>query len=541
MKRLLLVGGVVLALIVGVGAWMALSSRAAKAKEAEKERQRNETTVKREDVVVSVVDSGSIDALKAVELKSRVSGRVARILVEEGDLVRAGQLVAVIDPKETALKVKQDRAQLRGAQAAADRTGIELEQRRTTARAAYEQARERLEQIRAEAGVQPDLSRSQIESARAQLKLAQQSLEQLTKTTQPNERTAAESALREAAASLENAQREHDRRKMLVQKGYIAGRDLDDSALQLRLAETRQQSARDRLNRLESQQKIDRDQAHQRVLQAESDLDRAVAGQVQDVVKRRELVSAQAALRQAEANLRDVDVLARSRVQSMATVEQIATVLADSERQLGETEIRAPIDGLVTRKLVQEGELVASISGFSAGTTIVRIEDRRSMRVLLAINEIDVAKLREQMKAKVVIDAFPDTPFAGTVNKIAPASQMATTSASSDAVVKYEVEIWLDRPDPRLRSGMSAKCTLESVRRDKVLVLPLDFIGRDGERRYVEKVGAGGKTTRATVKIGATSGAKAEIVSGVKVGDRVRKPKFTGPSRKGMMTFGPEE
>ena len=86
-----------------------------------------------EDVKVStgtlsreVIETGKLESVKTVEVKSRVGGRVATLFVDEGDLVEQGQLVAIIDPEETELRVKQDRARLDGAEASMSRLSIEI-------------------------------------------------------------------------------------------------------------------------------------------------------------------------------------------------------------------------------------------------------------------------------------------------------------------------------------------------------------------------------------------------------------------------------
>ena len=162
------------------------------------------------------------------------------------------------------------------------------------------------------------------------------------------------------------------------------------------------------------------------------------------------------------------------------------------------------------------------------------------MRVMLNVNEIDVAKLRLGLPAEIEVDAVPKEKFKGIVQKIAPASSQAT---ASDAVVRYQVEIYVDSPDTRLKSGMSAKCTLITTSREKVLSLPLEYVGRDGEKRFVEfpipkDAKPGTKPERKDVKIGIQTGSKVEIIEGVKEGDKVIKPTFNGPARQGAMSFG---
>lgn len=507
-------------------------------------------TVTRGDLEVKVVETGTIDAVKAVEVKSRVSGRLAQLLVDEGDHVVKGQLIAVIDPKETQLQVERDSASLSGAQSAVERAAIDIVQRRVTAAEDLKQAKARVAQLEAELGVQPTLTNQAIASAQTAVNTAIQAREQLTKTTQPLERTNAETEVREANSGMKNAESELERRVALLRQGFVAQRSVEEARLALDQAQSRVARALDRLVRLDTQQRIETQQANERVLQTQTDLERAKANRIQDLVKRKEYETAVAAMKKADVALMDVQALQKSRQQQMATVRQLQSVVGESQRQLGETEIRAPISGVVTKKMVQEGELVASISGFSAGSPIVRIEDRGQMMVKLDVNEIDTARLGVGMPAKVEIDALPKLPLNGTVHKIAPSSKGAGTAAQGGAetVVKYEVEIWLSSTDPDIRSGMSAKCSIIPERRTKTLQLPVEFVGKDSKGRFVEfplskaeQEKKGAVPRRVYVQVGLSTGSRIEVLSGVKEGDVVARPEYKGPVRKGMMQMGPDD
>jgi multidrug efflux pump subunit AcrA (membrane-fusion protein) len=190
--------------------------------------------------------------------------------------------------------------------------------------------------------------------------------------------------------------------------------------------------------------------------------------------------------------------------------------------------------------------MATGLSTFSSGSTIVTLEDRTSMRVKLQMNEIDVAKLELGMPAKVVVDALPKSTFAGTVKKIAPASidsTNASATTSADAVVRYEVEIYLDEAPEELRSGMTAKCTLDVLKRNQVLTIPAEFVGQEGDQSFVmlKATGERDKPRRVSVKVGAKSGSKVEIEGAVRVGDKLVKPDYKGPQRKGAMQFGGDE
>jgi len=189
---------------------------------------------------------------------------------------------------------------------------------------------------------------------------------------------------------------------------------------------------------------------------------------------------------------------------------------------------------------------VASLSSFSSGTPIVRIEDRTRMMVKLEVNEIDVAKLKVGMPARIVVDAIPDRTLAGKVRKIAPTSMNFQSQAQSaqatnpDAVVKYEVEVGIEDRQAALRSGMSAKCTMETLRRNRVLTLPIEFVRQEGEQWFVELLPADGKGSprKTKVQVGAFTGSLVEVVSGVPEGAKVMRPKFTGPQRRTMIQMG---
>lgn len=529
-------------LVCGGGGYLYLKMQAAKAKQTGPDT--NIAKVEKGDLLVQVVETGTVDAVKNVEAKSRVAGRLLKLLVDEGSTVHQGELIAVIDPQESELRVRQDEAQLKGAQSAVARTDIEIAQRRITAQVALEQAQKRLEQLEKENAAQPSLTRSAIDAAQSAANSAQQALEQLERTTQPNERTQAQNALQEAQYTADQAQRELDRREGLLAKGFISRREFEDGRLQYELAGSRLKTAQDRVSRLATQQALELKQAQERVRQARAELTRAQTNRYVDAVKSKELETARLQVRQARAALKDVDALVQSKYQGQASVDQIASVLGDSRRQLRETEIRAPFDGVVTKRYVEVGDLITALSPFSPGTPIVRIEDRTVLRVIAAMNEIDVARIHEGMGVDVEIDAIPGAELKGKVKRIGQASiatgSQTAASGQSDAVVKYQVEIYLEPNKAPIRTGMSAKCRLDVLKREGVLRLPVAFVGKDNRGSYVMLPSAtkGGKPTRKDIKAGTSTGAWVEVLDGLKLGETVVRPPFTGPERTGFIQTG---
>ena len=511
-----------------------------------KKETAKQQTVERGELLVQVVETGSLKAIKTVEVKSRVSGRVKQLFLEEGQNVAAGQLLAEIDPTETQLQVDQNSAQVRGAEAGARNQSIQIGQRRITARNALEKAKSNLRQIQMELKIQPTLTNATVASAQSAYDQSLQALHQLETVTQPNSRTATEIAHRDALNSLQNAQTESQRMENLLEQGYVAKRETEGARLQLSLAETKLRTAKENLDRLQTSLKLESDQARERVRQAKAQLDQAKANTIQDRVKREQYQRALREVSDAQAQLRDVDALVAGRDQQMAQIAQLRSVLSDGQRQLGETRIVSPVSGVVTNRPVQVGELVSSLNSFSAGTTVFRIEDRSQMVVSLSINEIDVAKLSIGTISEIKIDAFPNEKFTGKVTKIAPANVSATAQTSADAVVKYEVEVTLDKTSPQMKSGMSAKCTMKVIDKKDVLTIPLDFLGKDEKGSYIvlkpkDPKNKKDKGTRVDVVTGPQSSTKIEIVSGAKSGQEIIKPEYKGPKRKGMMDFSSDE
>lgn len=522
----------------------------AKMAEAQKAKTANTTKVARKDIVNKVIETGTIDAVKSVEVKSRVSGRVKKLFVDEGDQVVAGQLLAIIDPRETQLQVEQGQAQLRGAQANVARTSIQISQQRINSAAALQQALARLAQVKAELGIQPTLTNATVRTAASAVETAKNEVRRLETTSQPNARSADLASLKEAQSNYDTALSDYNRQSELLRDGYVSTKIVENSRNSLTVAEARLLQAKDAHDRLENQLRLELARANDSLRSAQADYDKAVANRIQNDIKRREYESAVADVNKARAGMQEVSSLVQSKISSQASVDQLSSQLADAQRNLGETEIRAPIAGIVTQRLIQEGELATGLSSFSSGTTLVKLEDRKALRVRLNINEIDTAKLATGMNANVTVDALPNETFLGEVKKIAPSSvgQETTTVASStvnnETVVKYEVEIWLLTSSEKLRSGMSAKCELNVQSAKNVLTVPQEFVETDKltSKTYVYLQGAKptDKPVKTEVKIGIKSGSDTQLLSGVKEGDVLARPDLHTPPQQGMFS-GPED
>lgn len=158
-------------------------------------------------------------------------------------------------------------------------------------------------------------------------------------------------------------------------------------------------------------------------------------------------------------------------------VAQARSALAEAENQLAKTVIRAPMDGIVTRLNVEEGETAIVGTMNNSGSLLLTIADVGSMEAVVRVDETDVPELHVGDSASVQIDAFPRQTFSGRVTEIShssvtrPASG-APTSGQGQAV-DFEVKIRLDSPPPMLRSDLSATADIITAKRVQVLSIPI--------------------------------------------------------------------
>lgn len=506
-------------------------------------------TVSKGDVEITIIESGTVEAVKTVEVKPQVTGRIANLYVDEGSVVKVGDLIAIIDPKQTQLQLDQNRAQLMGAQSQVDRSTIEIEQRKKTARAALEQAEVRVKQLELELASAPALLQAEITSAQANLDSAIQDRDRLVKNSQPTQLATAKANLDEAEQNLKNAEVDYKRQQELEAKGFVSTKTVESAKLAVDNARSRFLNTKTTYDRIDAGFSADLARADETIKANRAALARAKTNLYTLDTKRQDLKSAKADLDKARAGMADPALLEKSKIQSKASVLQLQSALQETERLMGETQVRSPIAGIVTKKLLQVGENATGLGQFGSGSTIVRLEDRTQMRVKLAVNEIDVARLSKGMTAEISVDAIPNKTFQGRINKIAPAKQVqegATTLVGSDSVVKYEIEILFDQVDPALKSGMSAKCTMRVASVKNTVFLPAEYVEKKGNEYFTSLPAANpkdpkSKPTSKPIKVGLSSSSRYQVLEGVNVGDKVVKPEFKGPSRKGFMQMGPDD
>ena len=135
-----------------------------------------------------------------------------------------------------------------------------------------------------------------------------------------------------------------------------------------------------------------------------------------------------------------------------------------NEVNLEHTVIRAPIDGIVTSRLVDVGQTVAA--SFQAPELFVIAADLTKMRVIANIDESDVGRIRPNQRVTFTVDTYPAEEFEGTV------SQVRLEPIVTQNVVTYATVIDAPNPELKLKPGMTATVTVEVARRENVTRIP---------------------------------------------------------------------
>ncbi len=335
---------------------------------------KSKTRVKGEEVETSMVErrtitelvsaSGKIFPEKEVIISSDVSGEVVSLPVVEGDSVKAGDLLARIDPE------------------------------------AYESSVER--------------GRAAVNSSKSQLAIAKSNYEN----------SKAQKA--QVQAQFENAKRIYNRNKKLKDQGVISEAEYETA-----------------LSNMEG---------------AQANLEAAMAS-----------------IRSAEETIKANEFAIQS---SEASLKELRT-------SLKRTNIFAPVDGIVSRLPIEEGERVVGTIQMT-GTEMMRIANLSVMEVQVEVSENDILKVAIGDSASIEVDAYLDRKFTGTVTEIAnSASTIGTAAAAltSDQVTNFIVKIRMnqksyqdlitsEQPYP-FRPGMSASVDINTHSMRDVVTVPI--------------------------------------------------------------------
>jgi len=186
--------------------------------------------------------------------------------------------------------------------------------------------------------------------------------------------------------------------------------------------------------------------------------------------------------------------------------------------RLNNTSITAPISGMVTKKHVEQGEIVAGplgSQGFAQPVPIAEITDLESLVVDTDVDEVDIARIKIGQEALITVDAYPEETLRGVVQEIA-----LVPSGKKEVGTSYRVKVKIAEPVDFLKLGMTANVDFILERKKNVFSLPRTAVLRDGGKTFVLVIN-GGRVQKKVVQVGIEGEQFIEVVEGLAEGEKV--------------------
>lgn len=577
---------VVVGLVAATGFFLTTKIRAASTPE---KTQFKVTKVAVGQVKKTVSATGTLKPWKVVDIKSKAGGRVDELLVDIGSEVKAGDILAKIDPTDTLQSVETAKADIDSSEARIQQAKEtwKLQQHQSelavkTAEASLESAKANLDAAKArlktakyQMDSQPNLTKAAVASAQASYENTLKQLNELRKATHPQERAAAQAAVAQAEANLKNAEANLIRQQNLMEKGFVSQSVVDQALANRDVVKAQLDSARRKMETLDEEQQAAEQAMEARVNQALAQLENEKARQVDIEIRRTAYAEAQAAVKQqeqqvanaeknlelAQANLRNINIRYADILQAQASKARAKANYDNALKTYDQTVVRAPVDGVVLQKYVEQGTIISSALSFAAtGNNIIQLGDVTRMYVDVTVDETDIANVDVGQMVDVIIEAYPGIPFEGKVSRIDPQALVEQNVTT----VHVRVEIDNSAPSFRLlKPGMNATCEFVIDKKEDVISVPSEAVRTDDQGRFVE-IAIGGKPAppdpktkepadpntlvdvkveRRAVEIGVEGNETVEIVSGLKEGETVVTQKIEPVPQQASGaiggTFGP--
>lgn len=437
-------------------------------------------TVKRGDLLISIVEGGALKAVNEAIIRSEFEG-LSRIIsiVAEGSYAKKGDLLVELDSSELKDRVNSQEVSYQNSEFA------------------FVQAKENL-------SIQKSLIESQIKEAELRVEFAKSDLEKYKEGDAPQQINTATNSIIIRAEQLQRAQDKLDWTQKLHAKGYASKSELEGDSLSLTQAKIGLDQSQEDLRLM-----IKYDQPKNR-RKLESSLEQAQM----ELLRLKQRTAAQIA--QAESDLRT-----RQRALEL-TLEKLNQL----KEQLENSRMKAPQDGLVVyassnpfggggggQILIEEGAQIRQRQ------EIIKLPDVSQMLVEIRVHESHVLQVRPGLEAFVTVDSLPDQRFKATVRKVAVLPNSQDRFFNPNLKV-YSTDVLIEDQLPDLKPGVSARAEIIVTNLIGALTVPLQAVTTIKGKQvcYVQN---GTVVSPVQVVVGNFNDQFIEIKSGVKEGDRV--------------------
>lgn len=348
--------------------------------------------------------SGNIE-LTEVSIGFKTPGKLMELLVEEGDVVKAGQVIGRLDTAQ-------------------------LESQKRMAEAAVAAAEARLDQLRSAISFQEQNLEGMTMQRRAEVAVADSQLDELLAGSRHQEKEQARAAAAQAEAEAARAEADWKRAQTLFATEDISTADRDRAKAAYESTQAALRQLRERLALVEEGARTETIQT-----------------------AKAQVARAKAALRTTEAGQFDLSRLRKEIPARTADIEQAKASLAVIETQLADAITTSPVDGVVLVKSAEAGEVLA------AGTTIATIADLAHPWLRGYVGEQFQGRVQLGSKVEVRTDSYPNRTFAGKLSFLAADAEFTPKQIQTEEErmkLVYRVKIDLENPEGALKSNMPA-------------------------------------------------------------------------------------
>lgn len=488
-----LVGIIVVVAAAGALFWRSL----------EQSRQATEdlrsAVVERGDMLVIVSASGRVRPAESTDLSFATPGRVAQVLVDIGDSVQAGDVVARLDTERLGLELQLAQASLAAAEAQLERLKVGVEPGEIKAASAN------------------------LRAAEAQVSAAAAERDQLTKAAGEAQIAAVEAEVASALTAQKKASDFHQRTMQCWTFQASKGESVTLPGGEVIIApEDIEREICPLLGMPEEQARYRLEAADRALDAARARLEAVESGSSENQVRAAQsnVVSAAARRDAAQAQL---DLLLEGPTDddiksAEGQVAQVRALVKQAELGLEQAVLKAPFAATVAAVDITVGAQVSS--GFPG----VRLVDASRFHVNVVVDEMDVGRLAEGQTARLTFDALPGTNVEGPVERI------GVTASPGAGVVAYDVRILIPSIDAPIRADMTANATIIVEELSEVLKMPTWAVRVDREtgHYYVLRRSPSG-LERVNVRLGVRHDGEVQVLEGLHAGDQIVRVPESSP------------
>ena len=480
-----------------------------------------EVTVARPGEMLRALEvTGSLRTDDNVVITSRIAGKVARLAAKEGDRVAAGQVLLELDDTELRAQIDQARAVLHSAEErlAQAKAGESMRYAQTDAQIEQAQANlnaaiVRIKQLQSQARVTDAGQKAAVARAESNLTSAKDRLRMVKEGARTQERRVVENAVLQAKANLDTARARATRRRELFAQGAISQEDLDENEKALKLAEAQYNSTVEQRDLMHEGARGEEVRiAEEQVRQAEEGVREAKANLEKTKISNDDIEAALAqkaqitsALKVAQANKSQYQIVPREIAGAQAFVAEQRAKLDYAQQQMSYTKITSPVSGVVASSAVNTGTSITTMD------KLMNVVALNSVYFEAQVPELRMSEVRTGLPVKVAVDSLAGKMLRGTVRETIP---VASTDGKS-----FRVRIAVVDAGP-LPVGAFARGVIETGKDAKAILIPKDCLLSLAGENYVFRV-TDGTVERVGVQVGDTDAANAQILAGLKEGDRV--------------------